>query len=75
MFASATLVEHLLRGTIGIGALWVAVAIAATHPWSSLALGALVLLAFRGCPICWTVGLFETVGRHWNRRRNRHRRI
>jgi hypothetical protein len=61
MFASRTLIEHVLRGAIGLAALWVAVTIAASHPWSSLALGALVLLAFRGCPICWTIGLFETV--------------
>ena len=63
MFASRTLIEHVLRGAVGIGALWLAVTIATTHPWSSLALGALVLLAFRGCPICWTIGLFETVVR------------
>jgi hypothetical protein len=60
MFASRTLIEHILRGAVGIGALWLAVTIAATDPWSSLVLGALVLLAFRGCPICWTIGLFET---------------
>ena len=60
MFASNTLIEHVLRGAIGIGALWLAVAIAATHPWSSFALGVVVLIAFRGCPICWTIGLFET---------------
>ena len=58
MFASKTLSEHVLRGAIGIGALWYAVTIAETYP--SLALGVLVLLAFRGCPICWTIGLFET---------------
>jgi hypothetical protein len=68
MFASDTLVEHILRGAIGIGALWLAVAIAASHPWSSLALGGLVLLAFRGCPICWTIGLFETA---WQKLRRR----
>ncbi len=68
MFASRTLIEHILRGAVGIGALWVAVAIAASHPWGSLALGALVLLAFRGCPICWTIGLVETAGRRWRRR-------
>ena len=68
MFASNTLVEHILRGATGFGALWVAVAIAASHPWGSLALGGLVLLAFRGCPICWTIGLFETAGQHWRRR-------
>ncbi len=69
MFASATLMEHVLRGAVGIGALWYAVAIAEIHPWASLALGALVLLAFRGCPICWTVGLFETARQHASRRR------
>ena len=67
MFASKTLSEHMLRGALGIGALWLAIAIGASHPWSSLALGGLVLLAFRGCPICWTIGLFETVVRQWRR--------
>jgi len=67
MFASNTLTEHILRGAIGIGALWLAVAIAATHPWSSLALGVVVLIAFRGCPICWTIGLFETTRHQWRR--------
>ena len=64
MFASNTLTEHTLRGAIGIAALGYAVAIAETHPWVSLALGTLVLVAFRGCPICWTIGLFETARRH-----------
>ena len=69
MFASDTLSEHILRGAIGIGALWIAVAITEAHPWGSLALGGLVLLAFRGCPICWSIGLFETASRIW---RSRH---
>ena len=69
MFASETLIEHVLRGTVGIGALWYAVAIAEIHPWASLALGALVLLAFRGCPIRWTIGLFETATQHIVKRR------
>ena len=60
MFASNTLSEHIFRGAIGIGALWIAVATSATHPWGSLVLGVVVLTAFRGCPICWTIGLFET---------------
>ena len=60
MFASNTLTEHILRGAIGIAALGYAVAIAEIHPSGSLASGMLVLLAFRGCPICWTIGLFET---------------
>jgi hypothetical protein len=69
MFASVTLMEHVLRGAVGIGALWCAVAIAEIHPWASLALGALVPPAFRGCPICWTIGLFETATQHVSQRR------
>lgn len=69
MFASNTLIEHVLRGAAGIGALWYALKIAEVHPWGSLALGALVLLAFRGCPICWTIGLFETARQHASKRR------
>jgi hypothetical protein len=67
MFASGTLIEHVSRGAVGIGALWCALAIAASHPWASLALGGVMLLAFRGCPICWTIGLFETAHQHWRR--------
>lgn len=60
MFASATLAGHLLRGAAGIGAIWLAVVFSASL-WLSLGLGVLALLAFRGCPMCWTVGLVETV--------------
>jgi hypothetical protein len=67
MFASHTLLEHALRGLIGIGALWYAVLIAAIHPLGSLALGVLALFAFRGCPMCWTIGLVETATRRWRR--------
>jgi hypothetical protein len=56
--------SHILRGAIGIAALWYALAIAETDPWGSLVSGMLVLLAFRGCPICWTIGLFETARQH-----------
>jgi hypothetical protein len=65
MFASNTLLEHGLRGLVGIGTLWYAVTIAATHPLGSLALGVLALLAFRGCPICWAIGLVETASQRW----------
>jgi hypothetical protein len=68
MLASNTLLEHGLRGFVGIGTLWYAVAIAATHPLGSLALGVLSLLAFRGCPICWAIGLVETASRRWRGR-------
>ena len=73
MFASNTFSEHIFRGAIGIGALWIAVATSATHPWGSLVLGVVVLTAFRGCPICWTIGLFETAHQRWRSRHVRNR--
>jgi hypothetical protein len=68
MFASSTLLEHGLRGAVGIAALWYAVTIAAIHPLGSLALGVLALLAFRGCPVCWAIGLVETASQRWRSR-------
>jgi hypothetical protein len=60
LFASANLAEHLLRGIIGIGLFaWAAQHQDALGLSLLAALGALI--AFRGCPICWTIGLFETI--------------
>jgi hypothetical protein len=61
MFASKSLLEHLARGTAGLGALVAAVALAPAWPWLSLVLLPLALVALRGCPMCWTVGLIQTV--------------
>jgi hypothetical protein len=60
-FASATLAGHLLRGALGVVALAAAISMGPESAAASLALGGVALLAFRGCPLCWTVGLFETV--------------
>jgi hypothetical protein len=38
-----------------------AVAIASTHPWLSAAAAVLGMIALRGCPTCWTIGLIQTV--------------
>jgi hypothetical protein len=46
-----------------------AVSISAQHPVSSLILAAVSLLAFRGCPICWTIGFVETTYRQLKRHR------
>ena len=65
MFASNGLVEHLARGVVGIIALSYAMSVSAPHPVWSLALAGVSLLAFRGCPICWTIGLVETTYRQF----------
>ena len=67
-FASRSLTEHVLRGAFGIGAISLAIKLGEpggawwTLP-AALTFGLLSLLAFRGCPICWTIGLVETLWR------------
>lgn len=60
IFASESLVGHLLRGALGIYLLAWAIQNQAQGalPWAA-AFGA--LLAFRGCPTCWTIGLVESI--------------
>lgn len=62
MFASTTLQEHLLRGLVGIGAFAAAVVYGPEAPWLGIVLVPAGLIALRGCPMCWMMGLFETLG-------------
>jgi hypothetical protein len=61
MFCSTSVTVHLLRG---LGALTLVIAAFLLEPfgmiWSGLALIAAFLL-MRGCPMCWTMGLIETL--------------
>jgi hypothetical protein len=60
MFASRSLAAHLVRGGVGLGAL-AATALWAPHAaWLALPLLLLALVALRGCPMCWTIGLVQT---------------
>lgn len=63
MFASASIIEHLARGVIGIGALAFGVTAAPAHPWALVFALPVAIYALRGCPTCWTIGLVETVAR------------
>jgi hypothetical protein len=63
-FVSASIGEHLSRGALAIAALVSAAVLANVGAWYGL-IGAALLLAFaffmfRGCPVCWTIGLFGT---------------
>lgn len=61
MFASDSMRVHLARGALGFGALAVTIAFAESQPWMSIAGIVVALVALRGCPTCWTVGLVETL--------------
>jgi hypothetical protein len=64
-FSSATIAEHLARGVIAIGALIAATNLLLVSAWwtapASLGLGVVGLVMLRGCPMCWTIGLIETI--------------
>ena len=60
-FASKTLVEHIARGVIGISAFVTAMVVAVDHPFIAVACVAIALVALRGCPTCWTIGLIQAL--------------
>ena len=61
MFGSAFLGAHLIRGAAAAALLAWAIVHQTAHPWLSLGAGVAALVALRGCPMCWTVGLVETL--------------
>ncbi|WP_245205744.1 hypothetical protein [Kitasatospora sp. RG8] len=62
-FASASLPRHLTRGAVGFGALVGSVALIPVVGPVGLLLLPVGLLALRGCPMCWAIGLAQTVSR------------
>ncbi|GGL06316.1 hypothetical protein [Nocardia jinanensis] len=62
-FASASLPEHLVRGAVGFGALIGSVGLIPIVGPVGLMLLPVALIALRGCPTCWAVGLMQTLSR------------
>ena len=60
VFGSKSLVGHLLRGVTGFVAVYWALMHQSAPVLAVLAVG-VALVMFRGCPVCWTVGLMETI--------------
>jgi hypothetical protein len=60
MYGSPTLIEHLVRGGLGVTLFVLAAITAAEAPLLAVALALAALVPLRGCPVCWTVGLYET---------------
>ena len=61
LFATQTLTGHGIRGAVAIALLYLAIEQQHSHPVASLLAGLLALVAMRGCPVCWTIGLAETI--------------
>ena len=60
LFASSSLVEHLLRGVLGALLVVGGLVLAGQSAWALLAIP-LGLVAWRGCPTCWALGLVATL--------------
>ena len=60
-FASATLTRHLARGAIGFGGMLGGLALIPVVGLVALLLVPVGLVALRGCPMCWTMGLVQTL--------------
>jgi hypothetical protein len=60
MFASTSLTEHLVRGAIGISLFALALYLIPSYPILAALIALAALVPFRGCPACWTFGLYET---------------
>ncbi|MFF8883621.1 hypothetical protein [Streptomyces flaveolus] len=62
-FASKSVPRHLARGAIGFGLVIGSIALVPVAGPATLLAAPLALIAFRGCPTCWMVGLAQTVSR------------
>lgn len=62
LFASRSVVVHLVRGVLGLLLVVAGLALTSASAWSLL-LVPLGVVAWRGCPTCWTLGLVATIAR------------
>lgn len=60
-FGNRSIVIHLAKGIGGFAALALALGTMNVSLLPSLVLLPLSLYLLRGCPTCWTIGLFETI--------------
>jgi hypothetical protein len=67
-FTSPSLLRHLTRGVVGFGGLIGSVAFLPLAGPAGLLLLPVGLPALRGCPMCWTIGLIQTLSRDRLRR-------
>jgi hypothetical protein len=62
MFASKTIAAHLSRGVTAAALITWALLHQLSNPVFAVAAAVLAVVAMRGCPLCWTLGLLETIG-------------
>ena len=66
VFASRSVAEHYVRGVVGLVLVVASLVGAGTTPWALL-LAVPGIVAWRGCPTCWALGLTATLARRESR--------
>jgi hypothetical protein len=61
VLASESVARHLARGAFGFGLIGAAIALTISVGPAALLLAPFGLVALRGCPTCWCVGLVQTI--------------
>jgi len=62
MFASRSIAAHLTRGVVAAALIAWAVLHQSSNPAFAVIAIVLAVAAMRGCPMCWALGLVETLG-------------
>ncbi|MFC8393744.1 hypothetical protein [Streptomyces sp. NPDC057238] len=62
-FAGSSVPRHLLRGVLGFGLIIGSIALVPFAGPAVLLAAPLGLVALRGCPACWVIGLAQTISR------------
>ena len=70
-FGNRTIGLHILKGILGLAALYGSLSTMSRTIWPSLILLPVVLYLLQGCPLCWTMGLIETVAMTVHKRNER----
>jgi hypothetical protein len=61
VFASRSITAHIIRGAVAATLLTWAWLHQSANPLLAGVAFVAALVAMRGCPTCWTLGLFETI--------------
>jgi hypothetical protein len=61
VFGNRTIALHILRGVLGVAALYGSLSTMNHTIWPSIVLLPAALYLLKGCPMCWTMGLIETI--------------
>jgi hypothetical protein len=68
IFGNQTIGRHLLRGALGIAALYISLSTLRGTTWVGFIFLAIAVYLLKGCPMCWTLGLIETIAMTIHRR-------